>query len=70
MDHPVIWRWLTQHPMFISAPDDEHCNMLYDVNPVIAHDQFEEVEALRPLTLCNCDCEVITAAMFGPWSAR
>ena len=33
MDHPVIRRWLTQHPLFISALDIEHRNMMYNTDP-------------------------------------
>ena len=42
-DHPIIRRWLTQHPLFISALGVEHRNMVYDVDPFIALDQFTEV---------------------------
>ena len=33
LDHPVIRRWLTQHPLFTIALEVEHRNMLYDVDP-------------------------------------
>ena len=39
----VIRRWLAQHPLFISAPDEEHRTMMYDVGPFTALDQFKEV---------------------------
>ena len=42
-DHLVIWRWIAQHPLFISAPDEEHRTMMYDVDPFTALDQFKEV---------------------------
>ena len=47
-DHPVIRRWLTQHPLFISALDEEHRNMMYDVDPFIALDQFKDVAVHVP----------------------
>ena len=49
MDHPVIRRWLTKHPRFISTLDFEHRNKLYDVDLFIALDQFKEV-AFRACT--------------------
>ena len=49
MDHPVIWRWLTQHPLFISTLEVQHRNMMYDVDPFIALVQFKKV-AFRACT--------------------
>ena len=46
-DHRVIGRWLTQHPLFISANDDEHHHAVYDVDPFTALDQFKRKFAFR-----------------------
>ena len=35
-DHPVTRLWLAQHPLFISALDEEHRNKMYDENAFIA----------------------------------
>ena len=42
-DHPVTQRWLAQHPLFITALDEEHRNKMYEENPFIALNQFKEV---------------------------
>ena len=47
--HPAIWRRLTQQPLFISALDEKHRNMMYDVDPFIALDKFKDV-AFRACT--------------------
>ena len=50
MNHPVIRRWPTQHPLFICALDVEHRNKLYDVDPFIALDQFRACAKGRQAT--------------------
>ena len=42
-DHPVIRRWLAQHPLFVSALDEAHQDMIYDEDPSVALNQFKEV---------------------------
>ena len=42
-DHPVIQRWLAQHPLFVSALGEEDLNMMYDEDPFIAMNQVKEV---------------------------
>ena len=42
-DHPVTRRWLAQHPLFISALDEAHQDMIYDEDPSVALNQFKEV---------------------------
>ena len=53
MDHCVIQRSLTQHPLFICALDVEHRNKLYDVDPFIALDQFRACAKGRQAILTN-----------------
>ena len=42
-DHPAIWRWLVQHPLFINALDEEHRNTVHDADPFVALEQLNEV---------------------------
>ena len=32
-DHPAIQWWLVQHPLFVSAQDEEHRNTVFDADP-------------------------------------
>ena len=40
---PVIQRWLVQHPLFVSALNEEHRSTVYDDDPSVALEQCKEV---------------------------